>query len=178
MEFLTQIERRVLEWTKGLAHLPKPARVWLGENVWWIVAVVVVISTIAALFTLVGLIGILSVVGTIAQAYYASSVFTTWALVTGLVGLVFSIAEVILMGMAVQPLKAKQKKGWVLLFATWLVGIVAVVVNSILTLNPLGFILGVIFGAIWSAVIGYFLFEIHGQFAHTENSRGSRKKTT
>lgn len=177
MEFLTQIERKVLEWTKGLVHLPKSARTWLGENVWWIVAVIVVISAIAALFSLVGLIGILSL-DTVARAYYASSVFTTWALVTGVIGLFFTVVEVILMGMAVQPLKAKQKKGWVLLFATWLVGVVAVVVNAILTLNPLGFILGMIFGAIWSAIIGYFLLEIHGEFAHVEKSRGTKKKKT
>jgi hypothetical protein len=80
--------------------------------------------------------------------------------------------SVALLALAITPLKAKQKKGWVLLFITWLLGALSVVVTAILTLSVLNFITSVIFGALWVAVGGYLLFEMHGQFAHVERSKG------
>lgn len=172
MTWLKSIETMVHGWHKGLPHLPAGGQKWLGANVWWIALIAAILSGISALFTAIGILGLLSIMGTTAASYYAVPTFTAWAIVTGLVSLVFAVIDAILLGMAVTPLKEGQKKGWVLLFVVWLIGVVGVVVNSILTLNPFGLVFGLLFGALWAAVVGYFIFEIHGQFAHVERSKG------
>lgn len=172
MELLSKLERKILQWLKSVPHLPTAATKWLGDNIWWIAIVALVLSAIGAIIGLVAVITAASLVGTVAASYYAVSTYTAWAVITGLVSLAFMVIEIILLGMAIKPLQAKQKKGWVLLFAVWLVSAVSVVVNAVLSLNPLSFIFGIIFGAIWLAISGYILFELHGQFAHTEKSKG------
>lgn len=172
MELLTKLEHLVLKWAKSVPHLPPVARKWLGTNVWWIALIGAIVTGIIILFSLIGLLGLLSVMGTVGASYYATSTFTAWAVVTVLVSLVFAVLEGLLLFAAINPLKAKQKKGWVLLFALWLLSAVAVVVNAILTLNPFGFIGGLLFGALGLAISGYFLVEIHGEFAHVERSKG------
>lgn len=180
MEVLAKLERTVLGWIKGIPHLPANVRKWLGTNIWWIVVISVVLGGIGLLGLLMTLFGTIATLGTPFAAYYVSSTFIAWTIVTTIVSLVFLALEVLLLAFAITPLKEKQKKGWVLLFATWLLGAIAVVVNAILTLNPLTFVVNIIFGVLWLAVTGYFLFEIHNQFAHTEKSKGVKaaKKTT
>lgn len=172
MELLRKIERKLLEWTKNVPHLPAGGRRWLGENVWWIALVGAILSAIGALFSVIAVLGLLSIVGTVAATYYVASTFTAWAIVTNLVNLVFVVLGMALLFMAVKPLQLKQKKGWVLLFASWLLSIVSVVVSAILTLNPFTFIANILFGAVGLAISGYFLFEIHSQFAHVEKTQG------
>ncbi len=172
MEMLSKLERTILNWFKNIPHLPQNARKWLGDNVWWIVVIGVVLTGIAVLGLLGVLFGNLSALSSPFVAYYASATFVVWAVVTTIVSLVFVALECLIMAMAISPLKAKQKKGWVLLFASWLLSILAVVVTAVLTLNPFSFITNIIFGAIGVAVGGYFIFEIHGQFAHVERSKG------
>ena len=83
------------------------------------------------------------------------------------VSLVFLVATGILLALAVKPLKALEKKGWVLLFMTLLLEALSVVVNAVLSFSVLGFIMSLLFGAIGLAIGAYFIFEIHGQFGHT-----------
>lgn len=175
MEFLGKIEKTVLGWFKGVPGLPPSGRKWLGDNVWWIALIAAILTGIGILINLITISASISVLGSIAATYYTSAAVTTWVVVTGIVGLAFAVIEGVLLAVAVSPLKEKQKKGWVLLFASWLVGVVGVVVNSLLTLNVFSFIFGIIFGAVWAAIIGYFLVEMHGQFSHVERSRGVRK---
>lgn len=172
MEAIEKLEKQILDWIKGVPHLPESARKWLGTNIWWIALVGGIISGIAVLVSFIGLLGIVSLVGTVGATYYAAATFTTWSIVTGLVSLAFGVLQTIILIVAVKPLQDKQKKGWVLLFAAWLVGILATVITAILTLNPIAIIFNLLFGAIWVAISGYFLFEIHGQFAHVQKSRG------
>ena len=175
MEFLTKIERKVLGWFKTVPNLPSGARAWLGDNVWWIAIIGAILTGLSILFNLATLSAKLSQLGTTSYNYYVSSTYASWEIITISVGLVFSILEVLLLIAAIQALKQKQKKGWVLLFAAWLLSAIAVVVSGLLTLSILGFIITVLFGAIGIAVVGYFLFEIHGEFAHVERSKGVQK---
>ncbi|MES2630396.1 MAG: hypothetical protein V4611_00350 [Patescibacteria group bacterium] len=175
MDFLSKLENTIFEWFKSLPDLPAGGRKWLGDNIWWIALIGAILTALGVLGTLTALASLVSLFGTVAATYYATSSVTTWAIVTGVVGLVFSILELLLLAFAIKPLKEKQKKGWVLLFATWLLGGFAVIVNAILSLSIIGFIFGVLFGAIWVAISGYFLFEIHGQFAHVQRSAGVKK---
>lgn len=175
MDFLTKIEKKVLEWFKSIPNLPKSGQKWLGDNIWWLVVIGAIVTGLSALFTVGSIVTLLSVLGTHVASYYVSAQFTSWSIVTSIVSLVFLTLEAILLFAAIQPLKAKQKKGWVLLFASWLVSAASVVINAILSLNIFGFIISIIFGAVWIAVLGYFLIQIHGQFAHVERSRGVKK---
>lgn len=166
MEFINKLEKTVLGWTKSVPHLPVVAQKWLGSNVWWIALVGAILSGIAVLFALVALSALIAIIGAPSNAYYVYGGYTGTAIVASLVSLAFLIGNGILLALAVNPLKAKQKKGWVLLFLTLLLEALSVVVNAVLTFSVLGFIIGILFGAIGLAIGAYFVFEIHGQFAH------------
>lgn len=176
MEFLTKLEHKVIGWLKDVPHLPNGARKWLGTNVWWIVVIGVILGALAGLFSLIGLFTLFATLSSPVVAYYASSSLIGLAVAKAVIALVFLGAEIALLAFAINPLKAKQKKGWVLLFMSWLVGALSVVVTAVLTLNPFSFIMSIIFGALWVALGGYLLFEIHGQFAHVERSKGVQEK--
>lgn len=178
MEFLTKLERKVLQWAKGIPHLPIGVRKWLGYNVWWFSVVGAIVTGLASLGLLVGLFGNIATLNSPFSAYYASTTFVMWLVINTAISFVFMAISCLLFAFSVTPLKERQKKGWVLLFAVWLVSILAVAVGAVLTFNPLTFIVNVIFGVLWLAVTGYFIFEIHGQFAHVERSEGVKGKKT
>ena len=175
MDYLKKLEEKVFGWFKAAPNLPNDARKWLGDNIWWIAIVGVVLTVIHILRGLSTLEQQVSLQGSVAGSYYVSSTTSDWIIVTVSVSLIFLIIEAILMFLSIQPLKEKQKKGWVLLFAAWLISAVGLVVNAFLTLGVFSFIITVLFGAVWLAISGYFLFEIHGQFAHVEKSKGTKK---
>jgi len=172
MDFLKKLEEKVFGWFKAAPNLPNDARKWLGENIWWIIIVGVILTVLNILRGLKTLEEQVSLQGTVAGSYYVSSSTSDWIIVTVGVSVFFLILEAILMFLSIQPLKEKQKKGWVLLFAAWLISAVGLVVNALLTLGVFSFIITLLFGAVWLAISGYFLFEIHGQFAHVERSKG------
>ena len=175
MEYVGKLERIILGWLKPLPRLPVAARKWLGDNVWWIAIVGVVLTGIGILMSIQAVFATLALIGQVAHSFYPLATFSAWSVVTIVVGLVFAVVSGLFLFTAVQPLKEKQKKGWVLLFVSWLVGILGFVVGMILSFNIFNFFLGVIFGALVTALSGYLLFEIHGQFAHTEKSKGVKK---
>lgn len=167
MDVLHKFEKRLLQWLKNVPHLPIGVRKWLGENIWWIVLAGVVIGSIWAVLLFFQIMANIAFLGTTGATYHLNPVFVSpWVIVTGFVSLFFSVITILLSAFAIQPLKARMKQGWVLLFIVWLVNVVAIVVGAILSLNPLIFIFNLLFGAIFAALVGYLLFEIHGQFAH------------
>lgn len=175
MEFLNKLEKTVFGWFKTAPNLPKDVRKWLGENVWWIAIIGVIINGINILRGLSYLEKQASLQGTVASTWAASSVQSDWAILTVIVSVSFLVLEVVLLFLAIRPLREKQKKGWVLLFASWLVSGAALLVNATLTFGIFSFIITILFGAVWLAILGYFLFEIHGEFAHVERSKGVKK---
>lgn len=176
MELLTKLENKILGWTKNVPNLPLSMRKWLAENVWWFTAIASVITGITVISHLLRLQEYLAVLNNPFAPLYSSTTFVTLLAISTVAGLLFSIASCIILGLAVNPLKEKQKKGWVLLFIAWLVAIVWTVVTTVVTLNSLSVFTGSIFGVVIFAVSGYFLFEIHGQFAHVERSKGVKAK--
>jgi uncharacterized membrane protein YhaH (DUF805 family) len=123
---------------------------------------------IGGLFTLIALLGAVS------SSYYVSTSYTGLAVLSGVIGLVFLVANGLLLATAIKPLKAKQRKGWVLLFMVLLVQALSVVVNAVLSFSVLGFIIAILFGAIGLAIGAYFVFEIHGQFGHTIKAKAKK----
>ena len=166
MELINKLEKRVLGWAKNVPHLPATGQKWLADNVWWIVLIGAIISGISVLYTIGGLLTAIALIGAASSLYYVSNSYTSIVVLNAAVSLVFLIISGILLAIAVKTLQTKHKKGWVLLFLTLLVEAVSVVVTSVLSFSVLGFIIGILFGAIGLAIGAYFVFEIHGQFSH------------
>lgn len=176
MEVLSKLEHTVMGWLKSVPHLPVEVRKWLGDNVWWLAAVGAVLSGLVALGLFLAILGDLASLSGPVVSYYVSTSFVTWVIIKTIVSFVFLGLQCLLLALAVSPLKEKQKKGWVLLFASLLLSAVSVVVRATLTLSAFNFITDIIFGALLLAVSAYFLFEIHGEFAHVERSKGVKSK--
>ncbi len=167
MELLQKLENILLGWVKNVPHLPAGVRRWLGENLWWIVLVSVILSGIWLLIAVFGILGTLALLGSVGSDYLLDQSQVNWSLVTGGVALAFSVVSLVVSILAIKPLQARVKKGWVLLFIVWLINVLALVVGAIISLNPFTFIFSIIFGALFAAISGYLLFEVHSQFAHT-----------
>jgi hypothetical protein len=179
MEFINKLETTVVGWAKNVPHLPPAGQKWLGQNVWWIVLIGAIVSGIALLFAIGALFTLIALLGAVTASYYgayAATGVTGLTIAAAIVSLVFVVFRVILLAVSVKPLKEMQKKGWVLLFIVWLLQGLSVVISAVLSFSIAGFLLGIIFGAIGLAVSGYFLFEIHGQFAHSPRVTKSAKK--
>jgi len=158
METVHKLEQTVASWYKGLPHLPENGRKWLATNVWWLVLIGVILSALSVITLLFGTL--------LAGALFAGVAGAAGAAVGGLlilgvlVTLAMSVVMVVLGGMAISPLKAMQKKGWTLLFVLFLLEVAATVASGLLSYN----FLGLIWGLLWVAVGGYFLFEIHDYY--------------
>ena len=179
MEFINKIEAMVAGWAKSVPHLPAAGQKWLGQNVWWITLVGTILSAIGLLIALGALFTLIALLGAVSSSIYgayATAGVSGFTIIGSVIGLVLSAATLVLMAFAIKPLKDMKKQGWVLLFLSWLVYAVSVVINSVLSLNVVGFILGIIFGAVALAVSGYFLFEIHAQFAHVRTIKAKTAK--
>lgn len=166
MELISKLEKIVLGWAKNVPHLPPAARKWLGVNVWWIALVGAILTGIALLVTLGTLFTAISILGAASSIYYVSPTYTSMAVLNAAVSLVFLAVTGALLGLAVNPLKERVKKGWVLLFFSLLVQALSVVVGAVLSFSVGGFIVSILFGAIGIAIGAYFVTEIHSQFAH------------
>lgn len=177
MEMLQKLETMVAGWVKNVPHLPAGGQKWLATNVWWIVLIGAIVTGISLLFAIAGLFTLIALLSAVSSVYYVAGAGVTGLSILGaVVALVFAIAQGLLLALAVKPLKDRQKKGWVILFAGWLLNIVSIVLSAILSFSVFGFISGILFGAIGIAISGYFLFEIHGQFAHVKTVKASTKK--
>lgn len=176
MEFLSKLEHLIQKWLKDAPHLPEGARRWVGENIWWVTAVCAVGTAVGTLGLLIALFGNLSTLGSPFASYYASETIIVWTVVKIAVRLAFTAIVGLLLALAILPLREKQKNGWTLLFAAWVVSGLGVVVSAVLTLSTLSFLTDVIFGALWLGVWAYFIFEVRNQFAHVERSKGIKAK--
>lgn len=173
MEFVNKIENMVGGWLKSVPHLPPAGQKWLSVNVWWIVLIGVILSGIGLLMSIGGIFTAMSFMGA-ATSYYGAFIAESYSgmwFLSAIVSLIFSALSVLILALAINPLKDLKKKGWSLLFLSWIVNAVAIVVNIVLNFNPLSLIMGIIFGAIVLAISAYFIFEIRGHF------QSSTKKT-
>lgn len=173
MEIIRKLETLIAGWLKSVPHLPKNGQKWIAENAWWIVLIGVIVSGVALLTMLIGVLTAVAFVGTTASyyGYVITQSYTGWWLVSAIVSLILLALSTVLMALAIGALRGMRHKGWMLLFASLLVSAISVIVGVILSFNPVGFVTGLIFGAIWIAVGTYFLFEIRGYF-------GAGKKTS
>ena len=165
MESMNQFEKTIEGWLKPLPHLPATWRKWIGENIWWITLIGVILS-IMGVFVMIGAIfTAMSIFGVATGVFgYVAPVYTGWWMLASVVSLAFMVITVAITAMAVSPLKNQKKKGWDLLFLTFVINVVAAVVNVVLSFSAISFIPALISAAIGAAISAYFLFEIRSQF--------------
>lgn len=170
MEFINSIEQTVAGWMKSLPRLPEVARTWLAQNIWWIVVIGAVLSGL-------GILGnVLTIFGGAFLISFLSPAFGAVALIAGLVSIGFGLLQVILLSLAIVPLQNRQEKGWKLLFITWLVAVVDMVVSAIVSFNPVTFIGTLLLGGIILGVFGYLLFEIRDHFMKVVKTQDAKAK--
>ena len=157
MQQLAGLEDGLNTFFKGLPHLPKEWRHWLADNIWWLVLIGVVLGAFGILGLVPAVLGISIFAGIVAGPAAGALV-----IITGIVNMAVLVVSVALEAMAVTPLKAKQKRGWDLLFLVSLFAFAGAVLNAIITGN-VGHILGILAGTL----IGlYLLFEVRMYFVH------------
>lgn len=166
MELIGKLEKTVMGWAKNVPHLPPAGQKWLGQNVWWIALIGAILSGISVLVSLAALATLVSLIGAVSSTYYVSTSYGGLSILTAVVSLVFLVVNGLLLAVAVKPLQRMEKKGWVLLFMTLLLEALSVVINAVLSFSVVGFIVGILFGAVGLAIGAYFISEIHGQFGH------------
>ena len=177
MNIIRQIETRIETWLGKLPRLPKDARDWLGDNSWWLVIIFIVTIGVDALGSLAVVLSNLMPMGaSYTAAYYSSATFLIFSTIKAMTSFGFSIIEIILLSVAIQPLRQRNKKGWVLVFAALLIHAIATIVGAVLSLNAFNFMVDIIFGALWLGFLAYFLFEIRGDFVRVVSTKKSTEK--
>ena len=171
MEFVNKVENRVAAWYEKAPHLPVGGRQWLGANVWWIVLV----------GTIIGAFGILNIIffGALAALFVVGYGGPVGAAIAGVAAIVMvlsligAILEIVITAMAIKPLKDKQKKGWSLLLLALIVALGFVLLAFLFSFE----LSSLIMSLLWTAVVGYFLFEIRDQFGPVAVKTKAAKKT-
>lgn len=166
MDVMNKLEKTVLFWVKDVPHLPVSARKWLALNVWWMVFTVAALSGLVFLSDLFGLFSQIGQLSAPSRAYLVDDSYLTVSIFINAIALFFVFVIGLLLALAVTPLKERRKKGWVLLFVALLVQALAFAVSAVLTFSLAAFIIVILFGGIVLGIATYFVFEIHGQFAH------------
>jgi hypothetical protein len=161
MDTVHKFEKQIEQWLKPLPHLPADWRKWLANNVWWIVLVGVILSVLGGLALIGAVFTAMNAVTTVNTIYNSLGVnvgplYNGWWYASTIASLVFLAITVVIEAMAVTPLKAHDKKGWDLLFLTFLVGVLSTIVNVVLNITT--------YSVVGSVIGAYFLFEIRSHF--------------
>jgi hypothetical protein len=170
MESLRNLEVVVASWYKSAPHLPKDGQRWLADNAWWLALLGLILGSLGILSVLLGVLlaGTLlaGVGGPIGAAIGGIAFFAVF------VSLAFAIADMVITAMAISPLKAKQKRGWSLLFLMALINVLSLAVSFLFQLN----LFSLIWGLLFAAVGGYFLFEVRDYFVGSKTARRHTEK--
>lgn len=157
MQQLSGLENSLGTLFKGLPHLPKDWRHWLADNAWWL-------ALIGVAFGCLGILGLVPVVLGISifTGIVAGPAAGALIIITGIVNMAVLVVSVALEAMAITPLKARQKRGWDLLFLVSLVTFTGAVLNALITGN-VDHIIGLVIGTLVGL---YILFEVRMYFVH------------
>lgn len=146
--------------TKAPVQLPENVRKWIGTYA-WVFALVGLVLGVLAFFPLLAGLGIVSTFGV---AYGSGRL-----LVLAWLSLIAMAAYLIVLGIATPKLKAKQPRGWDLIFYATLAYFVYDVVYALSYISAAA-IMGLIWNLLWLTVSLYFIFQVRSQF------KGSAKK--
>lgn len=161
MDKINKLELTVAAWYKNVPHLPLDLQKWLATNAWWLACIGVIVGglvvfTVISATLLAGavLTGVAGAVGAVVGGI---------ALIAVVLSSILAIIDLIIIGAAIMPLKARAKRGWTLLFITVLINVLSIAVSLVLSLD----IIGAIWSLLMTAVGAYFLFEIRHLFGAT-----------
>lgn len=143
---------------KNPVQLPEVARTWIADNVWWL-AIVGGVLTLVGAFQMWQATQVVSQYATFYQALgYTNGIgLGFWWYIL----LAITVIEGIVLLVANQKLKAKQKAGWNLLFYLSLLSIVMGVVYVLTPGYGIGYLLGIALGA---AISWTILMQIRDKF--------------
>lgn len=170
MKSLEKLEDMIGSWLKPLPKLPVAASKWIATNAWLITLIGVILSAIGVLFMIFGIFAAIPLmsVTTSVFGYAIAATYTIWYVMSLIFSLIFMVITVIISAMAVTPLKAGQTKGWTLLFWILILRAIAIIVDAILSYSIMGFIGGIIWGAVGLAISAYILFSVRSYFIKRE----------
>lgn len=156
-----KIENMIAGWLKPLPHLPIKGQKWLATNIWWIALVGVILSIIGIFGLIASISTAMSFLGAYAT-FYTSSVYSGWWMSATIISVVSMVVITIITAMAIKPLKVLNKRGWDLLFLTFLISIITMIISMILNFSA--FISSLFMTVISFGIGAYFLFEIRSYF--------------
>jgi len=149
------LEKFFMGFYKLTPNLSKNSRKYLA-NYFYLIAIAWLI------FQIVGLVRLSAAIGIVSFVQVADS---TYSLSTGIVlfiavSLVIQILQIILSAMAILPLKSLQRSGWELMFGSFLIGVITLVVNWAVATDLMGSLKTVVV----VGVSGYLLYEVKSFF--------------
>ena len=167
MGYFSRLEKQFVKWFENLPRLPRETRDWLATNGWWLIIIFIAAIGVDAIGSLAAFAAnVIPLGSSYVASYYGSATFIAFSATKMGLSFVFSAIEITLLALAIQPLRDRQKKGWVLVFAALLLHALAVVADAILTLNSFSFVVEIVFGVLWLGMLAYLLFEVRDEFSH------------
>lgn len=155
---IKKIEQRLADLHKNLPHLPLNGRKWLADNIWWII-LIGAIATGIGVFALV-LLTLLGGVFVAGAAFLFSAKFGGLALLLAVLIVGLTVLNLVVSIMAITPLRAHMRNGWLLLSASLIISFIAAVLTDVIKQDAAAIIKEVIFLAIGM----YVIFEIRNYF--------------
>ena len=147
---------------KTLPHLPVNGRRWLATNIWWIVLIAAVFGVIGAIIAI-----LLTIVGGVFVAgavFLFSAKFGGLALLLAVLVVALTVLNVVIAVLAIGPLKAMMRKGWLLLTASLLIGFMVATLSDIIRHDEWAIVKNAVF-----MVLGiYIMFELREYFTRTD----------
>lgn len=164
MNPLTTLEKTLARLFAQAPHLSVNARRWVGENIWWIVLVIALASTLGLLGDLPKLLKTASMTAATYNVFYPYSAVTVGSVVaSGLVTLSLGVVIVVLLFLAVTPLKEQRLIGWRLLLMTRIIAIISAIATFIILIQNFS-----LYGLLWDLAFIlielYILFEVRDEF--------------
>jgi hypothetical protein len=161
MEYISKVENAVGEWHEKVPHLPATVRQWLADNSWWVALLIVIIGSMVILFILLPLLLLGAILSSLAGIWGAAA--GGFLLLLATMWMLLAITSIVLLAVAVSPLKRHKKRGWNLLFVVLLLNVTVIVLKVLFDFELTSFL----FGILAIALAGYFLFEMKDHFTPT-----------
>lgn len=166
MKYVGKLERTLGAWYGRLPELPPKVQQWIADNLWWIVL-------LGAIVMALGLLSVLGVllVGTMLLSVFAGVYGHVLGVIVALLTIVWMalyVFDMVLLFLAVSPLRAHRMQGWRTLFYVLLLGAGVEVTYVFVSADVMSFI----WSMVLTAAAGYILFQVRDRFTVlTESDR-------
>lgn len=165
-KYIELIDTRLGKALETLPPLPKKAVAWLSDYLWILTAIAAVLMAMSIISLFNAISAYMSLIGNLSvfQDIYPHSAYSSLWMVSAIVSIGFALLMAYLFFKAITPLREMKAYGWNLLFVSFLVAGVEIIVNAILSLNVFNFVFMIIFGGIFYVIGAYFLYQVKSRF--------------